>query len=194
VTLTLGVAPAPPVEVEPRPGGVDGLTVADLIRVGRRHSPRRHVLFVSTILGKHLNVAPSTLLAAGMALGARVEAALAGTDPIAVEALCLFVTCLGRTAGDLALVFMSRGGVFLTGGIVQKIVPALKAGNFRSAFEDKAPHSEMMRSIPVYVITHPLAALLGLAAYARTPWLFGVQTAGRRWKAQDQSASAAHRS
>src|SRR5690606_20230020 len=47
--------------------------------------------------------------------------ALAGTDPIAVEALCLFVTCLGRTAGDLALVFMSRGGVFLTGGIVQKI-------------------------------------------------------------------------
>ncbi len=121
-------------------------------------------------------------------------AALAGTDPIAVEALCLFVTCLGRTAGDLALVFMSRGGVFLTGGIVQKIVPALKSGNFRSAFEDKAPHSEMMRSIPVYVITHPLAALLGLAAYARTPWLFGVQTAGRRWKAQDQSASAAHRS
>src|SRR5690606_26368455 len=50
-------------------------------------------------------------------------AALAGTDPIAVGALCLFVTCLGRTAGDLALVFMSRGGVFLTGGIVQKIVP-----------------------------------------------------------------------
>jgi len=110
-------------------------------------------------------------------------AALAGTDPVAEEALALFVTCLGRTAGDLALVFMSRGGVFLTGGIAQKIVPALKAGNFRAAFEDKAPHSALMRTMPVYVITHPLAALLGLAAYARTPSLFGVQTDGRRWRA-----------
>lgn len=111
------------------------------------------------------------------------SAALAGSDPVAEEALSLFVTCLGRTAGDLALVFMSRGGVFLTGGIAQKIVPALKAGNFRAAFEDKAPHSALMREMPVYVITHPLAALLGLAAYARSPSLFGVRTDGRRWRA-----------
>src|SRR5690606_21302591 len=86
------------------------------------------------------------------------------------------------TAGDLALVFMSRGGVFLTGGIVQKILPALKAGNFRAAFEDKAPHSALMRTMPVYVITQPLAALAGLAAFARTPSLFGVETGGRRWR------------
>ena len=49
--------------------------------------------------------------------------ALGRTDAVAEEALELFVTCLGRTAGDLALVFKSRGGVFLTGGIAQKIVP-----------------------------------------------------------------------
>jgi glucokinase len=110
-------------------------------------------------------------------------AALAKSDPVAEEALSLFVTCLGRTAGDLALVFMSRGGVFLTGGIAQKIVPALKQGNFRVAFEDKAPHSALMRSMPVYVITHPLAALAGLAAFARTPSLFGVEIAGRHWRA-----------
>lgn len=109
-------------------------------------------------------------------------AALSKSDAIAEEALELFVTCLGRTAGDLALVFKSRGGVFLTGGIAQKIVPALKQGNFRAAFEDKAPHSALMREMPVYVITHPLAALLGLAAYARTPSLFGVNTAGRHWR------------
>ena len=109
-------------------------------------------------------------------------AALAKADPVAEEALSLFVTCLGRTAGDLALVFMSRGGVFLTGGIAQKIVPALKQGNFRAAFEDKAPHSALLKAMPVYVITHPLAALLGLAAYARAPSLFGVETKGRRWR------------
>ncbi|WP_394888434.1 glucokinase [Mesorhizobium sp. AaZ16] len=110
-------------------------------------------------------------------------AALDRSDPVATEALELFVTCLGRTAGDLALVFKSRGGVFLTGGIAQKIVPALKTGNFRAAFEDKAPHHDLMKSVPVYVITHPLAALAGLAAYARTPELFGVETGGRRWQA-----------
>ena len=110
-------------------------------------------------------------------------AALGKTDPVAEEALSIFATCLGRTAGDLALVFMSRGGVFLTGGIAPKILPALKAGNFRAAFEDKAPHSALMRTIPVYVVTQPLAALAGLAAFARAPSLFGVETRGRRWQA-----------
>ncbi len=111
------------------------------------------------------------------------RAALEKTDAVAIEALEFFVACLGRTAGDLALVFKSRGGVFLTGGIAQKIVPALKTGNFRAAFEDKAPHSELMATIPAYVITDPLGALAGLAAYARAPELFGVETAGRRWRA-----------
>ena len=111
-------------------------------------------------------------------------AALEKSDPVAEEALSIFVTCLGRTAGDLALVFMSRGGVFLTGGIVQKILPALRARNFRAAFEDKAPHSDLMRTLPVYVITQPLAALAGLAAYARAPSVFGVETRGRRWQKQ----------
>jgi glucokinase len=110
-------------------------------------------------------------------------AALDKSDKVASEAVAMFCTCLGRVAGDLALVFMSRGGVYLTGGIAQKIVPLLQSSGFRAAFEDKAPHSELMRGMPVYVITHPLAALSGLAAFARTPARFGVETTGRRWKA-----------
>lgn len=110
------------------------------------------------------------------------KAALDGSDPAAGEALDLFVTCLGRLAGDMALVFMSRGGVFLTGGIPRKIIPALRRGNFRAAFEDKAPHSALLQAMPVFVITHPRAALSGIAAFARTPSLFGVETAGRHWK------------
>lgn len=106
-----------------------------------------------------------------------------GSDPAAVEAIELFVTYLGRVAGDLALIFMAGGGVFLAGGIAQKIIPALKHPRFREAFEDKAPHSKILATIPTFVITHPLAALSGLAAYARTPVRFGVATEGRRWKA-----------
>ncbi|MET0748534.1 MAG: glucokinase [Rhizobium sp.] len=109
-------------------------------------------------------------------------AGLAGNDRLADETLTLFVTYLGRLAGDIALLFMARGGVYLSGGISQKIIPALKKPEFRAAFEDKAPHSAMMRSIPTYVVTHPLAALEGLSSYARAPQKFGLATEGRRWR------------
>ncbi|BCH57542.1 glucokinase [Agrobacterium vitis] len=108
--------------------------------------------------------------------------ALKGNDPVCVETMTLFVTYLGRIAGDMALVFMARGGVFLSGGISQKIIPLLKSPVFRAAFEDKAPHTEMMKTIPTFVAIHPQAALSGLAAYARTPSSYGVKHEGRRWQ------------
>lgn len=108
--------------------------------------------------------------------------ALARTDAAASETVSLFSAYLGRVAGDMAMVFMARGGVFLAGGISQKILPALKKPEFRSAFEDKAPHSALLRSIPTFVVTHPTAALSGLAAYACAPDRFGVATEGRRWR------------
>lgn len=109
-------------------------------------------------------------------------AALSGSDKAAIETFELFLTYLGRVAGDLALIFMARGGVFLSGGIIQKILPLISASGFRAAFEDKAPHTEMLGQMPVYAVTHPLAALSGLASYARTPARFGVATEGRRWR------------
>ncbi|CAN7582294.1 glucokinase [Neorhizobium sp. LjRoot104] len=100
----------------------------------------------------------------------------------AAETLTLFVTYLGRLAGDMALIFMARGGVYLAGGISQKIVPALKGPEFRAAFEDKAPHTELMGTIPTFVVTHPQAALAGLASFARTPSAYGLSMDGRRWQ------------
>ena len=111
------------------------------------------------------------------------EAAVARRDAPSGEAVDLFATCLGRVAGDLALIFMARGGVYIAGGIFERIMPVLKADELRRAFEDKAPHSELMREIPLFAITLPLAALAGLAAYARAPRFFGLETAGRRWSA-----------
>ena len=111
------------------------------------------------------------------------EAASGRKDAQAGEAVELFATYLGRVAGDLALIFMARGGVYIGGGIFQRIIPILKQANLRDAFEDKAPHTAVMREIPLYVITEPLAALSGLATFARTPRFFGIETTGRRWTA-----------
>ncbi|TCV67944.1 glucokinase [Neorhizobium sp. S3-V5DH] len=107
---------------------------------------------------------------------------LNGGNPQAAETLSLFATYLGRVAGDMALIFMARGGVYLAGGISQKILPALRAPAFRAAFEDKAPHSELMATIPTFVVTHPQAALAGLASFARTPAAYGISMDGRRWQ------------
>ena len=100
----------------------------------------------------------------------------------AVETLGLFAEYLGRVAGDLALVFMARGGVYLTGGITQKILPFFDETRFRAGFENKAPHEELIAAMPTYAILHEQAPLEGLAAYARTPSRFGVALEGRHWK------------
>lgn len=110
------------------------------------------------------------------------DAALDKSNAQAIETLELFTIYLGRLAGDLALIFMAQGGVYLSGGIPQRILSALRTGSFRAAFEDKAPHQSILKSIPIYVITHPRAAIAGLAAYARTPSRFDIHTDGRRWR------------
>lgn len=104
------------------------------------------------------------------------------SDPLAVETIDLFTEYLGRVAGDMALVFMARGGVYLTGGITKKIMPFLDKKRFRAGFDDKAPHEDLMRSIPVDAIMHDRAPMEGLTAYARTPSRFGVSLDRRHWK------------
>jgi glucokinase len=110
-------------------------------------------------------------------------AGLSGDNPQAVETVALFATYLGRFAGNLALVFMARGGVYLGGGIATKIAPALKSGAFRQAFVDKAPHQALLEEMATAIITNTNAALVGIGAMAKTPGRFAPDLAGRRWRA-----------
>jgi glucokinase len=108
-------------------------------------------------------------------------AAISGTDPQAREAIDLFFTLLGRVAGDLALLTLARGGVYLAGGIAQKLLPAIDRARFHEAFSDKAPHRGIISTIPVMVMTHPTAALEGLAAWVSKPEQFLLEGATRRF-------------
>jgi len=110
-------------------------------------------------------------------------AGLAGDDPISVEALDFFVTHLGRLAGNLAVVFVATGGVYLAGGISAKIAPALKHGSFREAFIAKDPHRHIMDQMMTAIITRPDPALAGIADFARHPDRFGVELGGKLWQA-----------
>ncbi|MCF8024484.1 MAG: glucokinase [Desulfobacteraceae bacterium] len=84
------------------------------------------------------------------------------------KTLEMFVTVLGAEAGNMALKTMATGGIYLGGGIPPRILPLLESGVFLEAFVRKGRMSELMKKIPVYVILHSEAALLGAARHAMT--------------------------
>lgn len=93
-------------------------------------------------------------------------AALAEREPEGLAAQALDRVCfmLGGFAGDIALAFGAWQGVYLHGGVAQKLLPRLQRGPFRRRFETKGRHAPLMRAVPTQLILHPQAGLLGAAA------------------------------
>ncbi len=95
------------------------------------------------------------------------QSALSGRCQWCAEALRMFVSAYGAEAGNLALRTMATAGLFVGGGIARKILPAMTTGSFIDAFRAKAPLTELVAQIPVYVILKDEAALLGAAVVAQ---------------------------
>jgi glucokinase len=104
----------------------------------------------------------------GSAAAAISQAALNGTNPLAVAALDLWISVYGAEAGNLALKTMATGGIFLSGGISPKILPKLTGPVFMKAFLAKGRLRPVLEGIPVQVITNDKAGLLGAARCAAT--------------------------
>jgi glucokinase len=102
----------------------------------------------------------------GDAAAAISRAALDGSNPLAEQALNLWISVYGAEAGNLALKTMATGGIFLGGGISPKILPKLSGPLFMRAFLDKGRLRPLLESIPVHVITNDKAGLFGAARCA----------------------------
>ncbi len=85
-------------------------------------------------------------------------------EALARNALDLFCALLGAIAGDLTLTLGARGGVYIGGGIVPRLLPILLESEFVARFQAKGRLSGMLTPIPIFVILDPCAALLGAAA------------------------------
>lgn len=92
--------------------------------------------------------------------------ALAHTDPIARDALDLFIDAYGAQAGNLALTILASGGIYVAGGIAARIAPKLAEGSFMAAFRGKGRMHDLLEQIPVHVILNPDVGLLGAASVA----------------------------
>jgi glucokinase len=83
-------------------------------------------------------------------------------EPLARKTLAMFFAMLGTVASDLAVTTGARGGVYIAGGIVPRLVVEIGKSEFRARFEAKGRYREYLAPIPTYVITAPLPAFRGL--------------------------------
>jgi len=90
-----------------------------------------------------------------------------GRDSGCARAVDWFVSLYGAEAGNLALKFLARGGVYIGGGIAPHLLNKFKEGGFMKSFLDKGRFHTLLESIPVRIILNDLTALLGAAEYAR---------------------------
>lgn len=86
--------------------------------------------------------------------------ALSG-DAIATEAVLMFFEILGSVAGDLALAFGARGGVYIGGGITPKLLDFAKRSQLVARFLDKGRIAGFLNPVPISVIMDERAALHG---------------------------------
>jgi glucokinase len=94
--------------------------------------------------------------------------AMAGSCPVCVETLDLWIDAFGSEAGNLALRVLAYGGVYLAGGIAVKILSKLKEGSFARSFAAKAPLTSVLARVPIFVILNEDAPLLGAAYEAQS--------------------------
>jgi len=106
---------------------------------------------------------------AGMPAHATTAAIIAAmedaTDPLATSACRLMARLLGAEAGNLALIHLPFGGIYLFGGLARALASKLVAFGFAEAFRDKGRFGEFMDNFAISVIDDDHAALTGCAVF-----------------------------
>lgn len=91
------------------------------------------------------------------------KAGLERTDPVASEALDMFLSIVGAEASHMALRGLSTGGVYIAGGILPKVLERVEEGGLLEAFLWKASrfHDKVLKHIPLYVVLEERVGLMG---------------------------------
>jgi glucokinase len=101
----------------------------------------------------------------GVAPAMITTAALEKSDPLMVQTLSTFCSLLGSFAGNLALTYGAKGGIYIAGGILPRISEYLVSSDFNQRFANKGVMSHYVANIPAKLIVHPETAFVGAAAW-----------------------------
>ncbi len=84
-------------------------------------------------------------------------------DECALRSLEDFTAIYGSVAGDIAIASGALGGVYLSGGIMPRLITRMNTQLFRQRFNDKGRFSEYCSKIPVALVLNDFPGLLGAA-------------------------------
>lgn len=88
--------------------------------------------------------------------------ALAGSCPLSLEAVDIFLSILGAEAANLGLKSLAEGGIYITGGIIPRLLPLLDRGFLLEAYLSRGSRFHNLRSsFPLWVVTTENLGLSG---------------------------------
>ncbi|WP_234988745.1 glucokinase [Tropicibacter naphthalenivorans] len=96
---------------------------------------------------------------------AGIMAAFLEGDAQCARAARLFVRFLGRYTGDLSLITLPFGGIYLVGGVARHLGPHLLRLGFAESLADKGRFAPYVTQFPVHLVTDDYAALAGCAGH-----------------------------
>ena len=96
---------------------------------------------------------------------ADIMTAIGAGDGLARQTAALYVHLLGAELGNLALIHLPFGGIYLIGGVARAMTPYMTEMGLAAAFRDKGRFGAFMESFSIFVVEDDFAALTGCAAY-----------------------------
>jgi len=94
------------------------------------------------------------------------EAALEG-DENAIKTLTTFVEIYGAYIGSVALFWHAQGGIYIAGGIANKIQDWMQTPAFFNALLNKGRMTDIVKSHPIYLVTNEKVGLMGALEKAK---------------------------
>jgi glucokinase len=95
-----------------------------------------------------------------------VQAEADAGNPVAREAMKLFVQIYGSYTGNIALLFKPEGGIYITGGIAGKIIHWMQSDDFITAYLAKGRMEALVKKIPVSVVSDDRVGVIGALSHA----------------------------
>ena len=152
------------------PGTPEEIQVLERLSADYGRVSNERLLSGDGLVNIHRALAEIAGLDPGPRMPEDITAGAAAGDRVCMRAVDVFCAVFGAIAGDLVLVFGAWSGVYLSGGLVPVLLPALQHSGFRQRFEGKGRYAPVMARVPTLAVLHPQPGLLGAAALAADTW------------------------
>jgi glucokinase len=96
---------------------------------------------------------------------AQVMAGIAAREPLALECARHYIRILGQELGNLAMIHLPYGGIYLIGGMSRAMAPMFAEMGLAAHFHDKGRMRHIVKDCAITIVEDDFAALTGCAVY-----------------------------